>query len=218
MSSTFGTKSIGEKDWKAHGHNVATNSNTVATKSRPPGPDWTSSLRCIKQDNVIYPNDEPVLRQGMRPFLHKNEQSLEEWAYYRDGSRSGKRCIINGKRQGNVQSINEISVESTIGNRSKVPDPRGGVDSLTAGDKSYAVPEFSKGFHKEGSTLPAVNFSRSNKIVTDTFIPLQPLPQHKSISYKEKEVVRKKNHEVLEVEGLDKWDPAPALTPGVFKH
>lgn len=39
-----------------------------------------------------------------------------------------------------------------------VRDSRGGLPYLSPGDKNYSVPEYSRRFHQEGSTLPAINF------------------------------------------------------------
>ena len=39
-----------------------------------------------------------------------------------------------------------------------VVDKRNGIPSASPGDKSYQAPEFSAGFHNDGSTLPPSNF------------------------------------------------------------
>ena len=91
----------------------------------------------------------------------------------------------------------------------------GGIPCAYPGDKSYAVPEYSKDFHKEGSTRPAINFSRTNEVVADTFIPLSPLTAEKRDSFRKKEKLKREQEEVDSVKQLDDWKPAPPLTIGL---
>ena len=116
--------------------------------------------------------------------------STDEWSFYWDGSKDGKRCWIDGIHNGNLETTDEISVKSKLGSKLKgisfrkvfkcffvflylcwisikiiqffsVSDPHRSNNCRAPGDKSYSVPEYLAGFHKEGSTVPAVNFGYS---------------------------------------------------------
>lgn len=45
--------------------------------------------------------------------------STEEWSFYWDGTKDGKRCWLDGIHNGNLETTNEISVKSKIGNKLK---------------------------------------------------------------------------------------------------
>ena len=123
-----------------------------------------------------------------------------------------KRVLINGKFRGNRQTSTETTIDTVIGCREQVYYKRNGIPCASDGDKSYAVPEYSPEFHKDGSTRPAVDFSRTNQLVTDTFIPLVPIPDKPCISFAAKEKAKRYREELDEVKGLDDWKPAPKLT------
>ena len=45
--------------------------------------------------------------------------STNEWSFYWDGTNDGKRCWVDGIHNGNLETTNEISVKSKIGNKLK---------------------------------------------------------------------------------------------------
>lgn len=49
----------------------------------------------------------------------KNEVSSEEWSFYLDGSGLGKRCWVDGTHKGNMQTTQEITVQSKLGSKLK---------------------------------------------------------------------------------------------------
>jgi len=217
----FGVKSIGERDWKPHNCNIETDSSTHFTSERAPGPDWSSSIRCLPTDCYQpnnYSNQTNCIKTAKRNFPWKREESMKEYQFYPDGSEFGKKCVIQGEVLANIQTVNEIKLEKVIGTKTKVSDSRGGLPYSAPGDKSYSIPEFSSKFHKDGSTLPTVYFSNKHDVEVDTFIPLQTLPRQASqtykekITYKEKEEGRKLFEERDNVEKLDDWLPSPPLT------
>ena len=104
------------------------------------------------------------------------------------------------------------------------------------GDKTYKTPEYSDGFHATGTTRPVVNFglNYTPKPVTQTVL-VKELPSKNKIMpdsnlfatqgdhFKKIKDEKKKTQEEMmlqkeidEVLNLDKWEPAPELTPYQF--
>jgi len=220
--------SIGELTWRPHNVNVDANLNSVLISDPPlTALDNTGVSSVPKKDSElaaiqIMPVDsETHMKQDAIKAVETLTNDFEvldtsesEWTYYSDGSKYGKRCLFDGQFMGNKTTSDEIQLELMIGTRFKPPDPRGGLPSIAPGDKSYSVPEFSSEFHAEGSTLPAVNFSRTTECVAETFIPLQQLWSSPSASYTEKEKDRMLHQEIDEVKALDKWSPAKPMAAG----
>ena len=49
----------------------------------------------------------------------KNDISSEEWSFYWDGTKNGKRCLIDGIHNGNLETTKETTVKSKLGNKLK---------------------------------------------------------------------------------------------------
>ncbi|XP_065057590.1 spermatogenesis-associated serine-rich protein 1-like [Rhopilema esculentum] len=171
-----------------------------------------TDLTPLPNENDYY---KPTKKTGRRHFPGMTLQSYEEWTFYPEGYNYGKRCTIEGQHIGNSQTTREVTLTDVIGRTRKGMNQRAGLPMMTDGDKSYAVPEYSYNFHKVGSTLPAINFSRSSKLVSDTFIPLQPLQAKPRRPYMDKHKARIIEEEKMEVAKLSKWKPAPSLTPSL---
>ena len=225
---------IGEPDWKPHNVNVDSNVNAVViTEQKQTNQDINSNVSAatvstdvaseVKASNNnqntsppsknIPPNEKEQIETLCKDF-QTLDPSTYEWTYYSDGSQHGKRCLFDCQFIGNKTTTDEVKLEHKLGTRFKTGDPRGGIPCVAPGDKNYSVPEFSSDFHAEGSTLPAVNFSRTGEAVADTFIPLQQLWSSPIATYTEKERERELNEEIEEVKELDRWSPAKPLTAG----
>jgi len=146
--------------------------------------DEQESISSIEDDyqeistQSVHNTLSPEKMVGKRLFPELRSRKSFEWTFYDDGYHYGKRCYIDGERKGNCQSLKETTLVDIIGRSRKVQNTRGGLPMVSDGDKSYAIPEYAYNFHSEGSTLPVINFSRSWKPISDTFIPLQPLQRN----------------------------------------
>ncbi|KAK3600413.1 hypothetical protein CHS0354_026646 [Potamilus streckersoni] len=197
-------------DWRPHPQHVDIEYSDV-------GPDWKSKLRYIPKPNSSkYPAAEifPDNWKAMRPFPYTYMKSEKEWLLDPDLLGGGIKTKFNGEHLATRTSAEEITHQMLFGKGRNliIIDKRNGIPEATPGDKSYQVPEYSPEFHKNGSTLPVINFgANSPKKTTDTFVPLDPLPRSPRELYKNKESKRKLEEEKKSVKDLDKWKPAPPI-------
>ncbi|XP_056621098.1 spermatogenesis-associated serine-rich protein 1 isoform X1 [Triplophysa dalaica] len=183
--------------------------------------DWKSRLRWIAEPRYgdaplphIKDIKFPIERKLMRSFPQSNMTSWTEWSFYPNFGQpkiyhTGKRCFIdNMNHPRSTRCISENSLESSIGRKKKS-------FFLLAKDKfnsstrarPFLVPEYSPGFHKFKSTPNTITFG---SITTcGSYIHIQAPPKEFRKSYAEKNKIREKENDILEVERLNNWKPAP---------
>ncbi|XP_062813308.1 spermatogenesis-associated serine-rich protein 1 isoform X2 [Anolis carolinensis] len=130
-----------------------------------------------------------------------------------------KKCIFDGIYMRNKTTSTEKTLEMCTGRKKFVDEiaSRNGIPLVTPGDHPYATPEQSPDFHKTGSTRSPVYFgSAVYKKKSDTFIPLQRLPETPSVPFRIKEKQQELEREKAEVRNLDYWKPAPTLLHSFF--
>ncbi|XP_072537153.1 spermatogenesis-associated serine-rich protein 1 isoform X2 [Salminus brasiliensis] len=136
--------------------------------------------------------------------------SQSEWSFYPNFGQpktyhAGKRCFIDNIHHGTKRCTSEQTLESTIGRKRHA-----------AGSTTFLTPEYSPDFHKLGSTLPKASFGFPAVFKADTFIPLQPPSEKFSMPYLEKKKILEREEEILEVNNLSKWKPAPLLFESIL--
>ncbi|KAK3698718.1 hypothetical protein QZH41_010753 [Actinostola sp. cb2023] len=150
----YGSRSIGEPNWRPHPRNALSDPDAIPhSKMGGNGQDWYSSIRCPlpppsrirtpskKDSSATFKNEVSSPRPGLssKPSLDARPN------YYND-----ERCIY--------RKSFELTLCMAIGAKKKVYCQRNGLPEIALGDKSYQVPEYSRNFHKHGSTLPTVSF------------------------------------------------------------
>lgn len=188
------------------------------------GPDWKSRPRRIPSPNEISYRPEiwPNSWYNMRcyPYLPAGTtRSGNEWILYpeRKGYDATLRSSWEGQHKATATSHDELTHQMRFGRGRNVAviDKRNGIAQASPGDKNYQAVEYSRHFHKEGSTLPVVHFGGSKRATPDTFVPLQELPPIPRANYEKKERERRMEEERNDVRDLDVWRPAtPLVQPG----
>jgi len=224
----FGSKSIGEPQWRPHPRNALSVKDRLDNTARGGnGLDWVSSIRCapLEETRQSHPRQEEKA-----PINHSTKES---YTMTREQKSEMTSCEVGAEREekpAHVQSTVvydtyddferiymrrplEMSLRMSVGAKKPVFDKRNSIPIASLGDKSYQVPEYSLDFHKQGSTRPVINFGGSLKCVPDTFVPLQDLPLKPSLSFKEKQKKQLKRKEIEDVKNLDLWQPAELLSP-----
>ena len=52
-------------------------------------------------------------------YAGQSDVTTEEWSFYPDGYKHGKRCIVSGRYHGNKQTVKEIQLENKMGIKDK---------------------------------------------------------------------------------------------------
>eukprot|EP01135_Chromosphaera_perkinsii_P000842 Nk52_evm5s152 gene=Nk52_evmTU5s152 len=196
------------------------------------GLDWESRKRQFQSVGGDYrTNDKPDMDQiirSRRQFAKKYEQNWDlQHRVWDADNRRRQTASNNGDLQYGIEpgprgkgwligqpSESERPLERFMGQKQRVHDKRNGLKEYAGGDKSYSTPEYSRGFHKGGTSLPLVNFGRKNIVMgyKEIFLPLieptwdrEPRP-----SYRELQMRERFQEAIKEVEGLDDWTPKAA--------
>ncbi|ELU16153.1 hypothetical protein CAPTEDRAFT_228022 [Capitella teleta] len=178
------------------------------------GPDWKSSLRYVpaprnpKYISEIWPDSH----KSMRTYPWMSRRTVSEYSLFPEYNSTLRSCW-DGEHKATLMSTAEITDSQRFGRAKIVVDKRNGLPAAAPGDKPYQVPEYSRSFHKLGSTLPVVNFGGSGKTKPDTFVPLQGLPKISRETWMQNEKRKMKQEEEAAVESLEFWRPASPLLP-----
>ncbi|XP_068135172.1 spermatogenesis-associated serine-rich protein 1 [Hyperolius riggenbachi] len=182
--------------------------------------DWKPSVRWLPSPRY---SDAPLPHIKVSKFPDGNRLQRSyprgglaagaEWSFYPSyGSpftyHMGKRCIIEGVHRSSLLSEHIQALPTCLGRKKRVFDPRNGIPAVQPGDKPFHTVEYSKDFHKFGSTLPVVNFRESFQVKADTFIPLEKLPTSPSVPYRVKNLKNSLDEERRVVKELNSWRPA----------
>ncbi|XP_056125291.1 spermatogenesis-associated serine-rich protein 1 isoform X2 [Rhinichthys klamathensis goyatoka] len=160
--------------------------------------DWKSHLRWIPEprySDAPFPHIKdikfPDERKLMRSFPQANMMSESEWSFYPNFGQpktyhTGKKCYMDGiNHTRSMRCISENSLESSMGRKKqdKCSIPLTKV-------RPFLVPEYSPDFHKYESTLRRTTFGPP---------------------YAEKHKSRLREEDILEVQSLSSWRPAPDI-------
>lgn len=219
----FGSKSIGEPQWRPHPRNVLSVTNRLDNTARGGnGLDWVSSIRCASLEET---RPSPPRLEEKAPINNSTkdrEQVSEMISCEADARREEKPAHVQPTvvydtyddfERIYMRRPLEISLRMSVGAKKQVFEKRNGIPVASLGDKSHQVPEYSLDFHKQGSTRPVINFGGSLKCVPDTFVPLQDLPLKPRLSFEDKQKKKLKREEIEQVKNLDHWQPAELLSP-----
>ncbi|XP_028409724.1 uncharacterized protein LOC114532419 [Dendronephthya gigantea] len=203
FENEFGSKSIGEPNWRPHVRNALDYPNCQEHSSKGGnGLDWFSSIRCPQ------PVQQITKIQKKKKLEISNASQVEQTTPKRE-FRTHSVAVEYDDAQ-DCTRVWELTLEKSMGQKKKAWDCRNGVAERAPGDKSYHVPEYALQFHHHGSTLPLPSFG-AMKTVPDTFIPLVKLPLKPRIPFHVKERKKEKAREINEVNELDHWKPAKQL-------
>lgn len=145
-----------------------------------------------------------------------SQQTKQDWILYPKRCDTTLRCNFDGVHKSTAQSSME---QAFLSGSRFIIDKRNGIPAAAPGDKSYKSVEHSPNFHKHGSTLPVVNFGATYKPKFDTFIPLLQVIKSPRKSFRENELIRRKEEDFCEVCALDSWRPAtPLIHPAVHNN
>ncbi|EDO32558.1 predicted protein [Nematostella vectensis] len=202
----FGSRTIGEPGWRPHPQNALSHPNVQEnSKFGGTGQDWFSRLRCA-----------PTVSTSTKKYsIPTQQQSTERAATVPDlkpeyPSLQHDQDVVIPSAPAQADGATPCRPTAT-----PVWDSRNGIPVASPGDNSYQVPEYSRSFHKFGSTRSVVSFGGRLEYVPDTFVPLQDLPLRPRMSFLEKEIRQRKVNEILEVIDLDGWKPSPKLAPSL---
>jgi len=223
----FGSKSIGEPQWRPHPRNALSVTDRLDNTARGGnGLDWVSSIRCasLEETRPSPPRLEekaPVNHSTKESYILTREQGSEMIPSEVGAGREKPAYVQPTVLYDTYDDFEriymrrplEISLRMSVGAKKQVFENRNGIPIASLGDKSYQVPEYSLDFHKQGSTRPVINFGGSLKCVPDTFVPLQDLPLKPRLTFEEKQKKKLKREEIEEVKNLDHWQPADLLSP-----
>jgi len=224
----FGSRSIGEPEWRPHPRNALSVPDRLDNSVRGGnGLDWFSRIRCAPLEDTAHTSSrsqqkEPEhhstkecrsLQADQLPYAVPSPVSVE-----REEKPIQYQPVIQYDTYDDFERIYmtrplEISLRMSVGAKKQVYDKRNGIPAASLGDKSYQVPEYSLDFHRQGSTRPVISFGGTLRYVPDTFVPLQDLPLKPRVSFEEKEKKKLKRQEIDEVKNLDNWHPADPLSP-----
>ncbi|XP_062813304.1 spermatogenesis-associated serine-rich protein 1 isoform X1 [Anolis carolinensis] len=192
---------------------LISNSGPAASPQQPSIPSHETNVVEESSQLVKHPSSSP----------QENVNSSLEWTFYPTSGNityyTGKKCIFDGIYMRNKTTSTEKTLEMCTGRKKFVDEiaSRNGIPLVTPGDHPYATPEQSPDFHKTGSTRSPVYFgSAVYKKKSDTFIPLQRLPETPSVPFRIKEKQQELEREKAEVRNLDYWKPAPTLLHSFF--
>jgi len=101
--------------------------------------------------------------KSLRHFPRHNASSAEEYKFYPPHGiplvyANGKVTTFEQVHKASQLSFKEIRQADLFGQHRKVLDPRNGISEAAPGDKPYQAVEYSRNFHKQGSTRPIVDF------------------------------------------------------------
>lgn len=223
----FGSKSIGEPEWRPHPRNALSLPGRLDNTAKGGnGLDWTSSIRCAPLEEARHtlrrPSEEAPPYYSMKNSVKSTAREEAAQASHTDNIEEEKPYSVKPTvvydtyddfEQIYLRRPLEISLRMSVGAKKSVFEQRNGIPAASLGDKSYQVPEYSSDFHKQGSTRPVVNFGGSLKYVPDTFVPLQDLPSRPRTTFEERQKRKAKKEEIEEVKNLDHWRPADLLSP-----
>ncbi|KXJ23752.1 spermatogenesis-associated serine-rich protein 1 [Exaiptasia diaphana] len=213
-SDGYGSRSIGEPDWRPHPRNALSDPNTLPnTKMGSSVQDWpsirlTPQLRPVRTQTrrlsdtieTVKAVDPPPRTQ---PFSSQENKRSVVKEQELSNSYEDERCIYRRPM--------ELTLSKAMGIKKRGYCPRNGLPVIAMGDKSYQIPEYSREFHKHGSTRPTVSFGGLTRCIPDTFVPLQDLPLRPRQTFRAKLRKIQKEQEIQEVLSLDTWKPAPIL-------
>ncbi|XP_077076150.1 spermatogenesis-associated serine-rich protein 1-like [Siphateles boraxobius] len=182
--------------------------------------DWKSNLRWIPEprySDAPFPHIKdikfPDERKLMRSFPQANMMSESEWSFYPNFGQpktyhTGKRCYMDGiNHTRSMRCISENSLESSIGRKKQ---GKCSIYPLTK-VRPFLVPEYSPDFHKYESTLRRTPFGSGSFATFKSFFHLKPPPKDFSPPYAEKHKSRQREEDILEVQSLSSWRPAPDI-------
>ncbi|XP_032227835.2 uncharacterized protein LOC5503646 [Nematostella vectensis] len=227
----FGSRTIGEPGWRPHPQNALSHPNVQEnSKFGGTGQDWFSRLRCAptvststkkysiptQQQSTERAATVPDLKPEYPSLQHDQDVVIPSAPTQAHGA-TPCRLTATPDDTGRVcyRRPVELTLSKALGAKKKVWDSRNGIPVASPGDNSYQVPEYSRSFHKFGSTRSVVCFGGRLEYVPDTFVPLQDLPLRPRMSFLEKEIRQRKVNEILEVIDLDGWKPSPKLAPSL---
>ncbi|KAL9969686.1 hypothetical protein ACROYT_G021930 [Oculina patagonica] len=220
----FGSKSIGEPQWRPHPRNALSMPGRLDNSERGGnGLDWVSSIRCASLEKTRHSPPRPAEQKAPTPPITRDNNMLTREQAGQVPSEEKPRYVqptvvydtYDDFERIYMRRPLEISLRMSVGAKKQVYDKRNDIPVASLGDKSYQVPEYSLDFHKQGSTRPIINFGGSLKCVPDTFVPLQDLPFKPRITFEEKQKKKLKREEIEEVKNLDHWRPADPLSPAL---
>ncbi|KAJ7394885.1 spermatogenesis-associated serine-rich protein 1 [Desmophyllum pertusum] len=224
----FGSKSIGEPQWRPHPRNVLSMSDRLDNTAKGGnGLDWVSSIRCpsleeTRQTSYRPQEEAPRHHSTKDSHMLTREQAVQEPSTISAPEMEEKPRHVQPDvvydTYDDFEMIYmrrplEISLRMSVGAKKQVFNRRNGMHAASLGDKSYQVPEYSLEFHKQGSTRPVINFGGSLNYVPDTFVPLQDLPFKPRTTFEERQKQKLIREEIDEVKNLDNWRPADLLSP-----
>ncbi|XP_048860592.1 spermatogenesis-associated serine-rich protein 1 isoform X2 [Brienomyrus brachyistius] len=163
--------------------------------------DWKSRLRRLPQPrygDAPFPHIKaikfPEEIRLLRSFPNANMVSRSEWTFYPNLGHAapfheGKRCLFDGTHhRRSMRSHSHTTLESVMGQKKR--GERESSRHPAEAPKPYLSPEYTTDFHKYGSTLPAIGFG---------------------VSYVEKERIKQREADILEVKQLNEWNPAASI-------